>query len=86
MNLGNILIILIFSLSLILDWYPIWVAIISSLLIWVLFADILSEVANKWKQKAILVEKGESLHQHCLNCGLRFSTSKDQCPKCETHI
>ena len=84
MNVGNVLIVLIFSLSLILEWFPIWIAIISSLLIWLVFGNILTDVANKWKQKVILVEKGGTLHQYCASCGLRFSSDKTQCPKCGT--
>lgn len=84
MNVGNALIVLIFGLSLILEMFPIWIAIISSLLIWLIFGNILTDVANKWKQKAVLIEKGVSLHQYCNECGLRFSTDKSHCPKCSS--
>ncbi|MFV2015536.1 MAG: hypothetical protein ACC656_08930 [Candidatus Heimdallarchaeota archaeon] len=83
-SVGNILIILVFSLSLILEWFPIWVAIVLSILIWLLFAGVLTEIAIKWKHKAMRLNKGEPLHHSCWNCGLRFSSDKSHCPKCNT--
>jgi hypothetical protein len=82
MNMGIVLVAFIMYSSLFLEYFSIKIAVILSLAVWLVFADVLSTVGNKLRTKVKLLETKGSLHRFCVACGIRFSLEKHECPKC----
>ena len=86
MDLANVAILIILTASIVFDRFSINIAIGSSLLIWLIFGGFYSEIKQKWMERQKLVDLGIPLHQFCSYCSLRFSFTKNQCPRCEKMV
>lgn len=83
MNLANIAIIIILTASIVYERFSAKIAVVASLLIWVVFGGVLMEIIQQWQKRRKLVDDGIPLHHICIDCGLRFSIMKTQCPRCD---